>query len=153
MAKMRNNTRKRGPPSRVPSPGTSSTPAKKQKKPIVFEAKQKLSPYVQIPARPMDSIIKIFAEIVDVAMKNGLADILNDRPNMRLFIATMCSGTESPIFALNMIASELLDRGVKFKYKHVFSAEIEPFKEQFIERNCHPPTLYRDITELPSGSG
>jgi site-specific DNA-cytosine methylase len=32
--------------------------------------------------------------------------------------------------------------------EHVFSAEIEPWKQSYIERNFHPPLLFRDIREL-----
>jgi site-specific DNA-cytosine methylase len=32
--------------------------------------------------------------------------------------------------------------------EHVFSCEIEPFKQAYIERNFHPPVLFRDIREL-----
>ena len=31
---------------------------------------------------------------------------------------------------------------------HVFSCEIEPFKQAYIERNFAPPILFRDIREL-----
>jgi len=32
--------------------------------------------------------------------------------------------------------------------EHVFSCEIEPFKQAYIERNFSPPILFRDIREL-----
>ena len=32
--------------------------------------------------------------------------------------------------------------------EHIFSCEIEPFKQAYIERNFHPPLLFRDIREL-----
>ena len=32
--------------------------------------------------------------------------------------------------------------------EHVFSCEIEPFKQGYIERNFAPPILFRDIREL-----
>ena len=32
--------------------------------------------------------------------------------------------------------------------EHVFSCEIEPFKQAYIERNFAPPILFRDIREL-----
>jgi hypothetical protein len=86
---------------------------------------------------------------------------LSDRP---LRLATMCSGTESPILALDMIQSALKrlfenDPALKrildekkvssvLPMVHVFSCEIEPFKQAYIERNFHPPILFRDIREL-----
>jgi hypothetical protein len=32
--------------------------------------------------------------------------------------------------------------------EHVFSAEIEPFKQAYIERNFAPSLLFRDVTEF-----
>ena len=66
-----------------------------------------------------------------------------------LRVATMCSGTESPLLALSMI-SKALDQGhdIKLDIDHVFSCEIEPFKQGYIERNFAPPILFRDIREL-----
>jgi len=89
-----------------------------------------------------------------------LLDTAQHRP---IRVATMCSGTESPILALDMIqkaiarfceqptlAEALNDRGIStiLPIEHVFSCEIEPFKQAYIERNFHPPTLFRDIREL-----
>ena len=37
---------------------------------------------------------------------------------------------------------------VDLNIEHVFSCEIEPFKQAYIERNFHPPILFRDIREL-----
>ena len=90
---------------------------------------------------------------------------LHDRP---LKVATMCSGTESPILALDMLQKSLEDVCVEFglhqdlkvdtessdasllvfPIEHVFSCEIEPFKQAYIERNFRPPLLFRDIREL-----
>jgi hypothetical protein len=84
--------------------------------------------------------------------------------NRTLRVATMCSGTESPILALDMLqksirkhcsthlSSEMEELGIDveslFQIEHVFSCEIEPFKQAYIERNFHPPLLFRDIREL-----
>ena len=38
--------------------------------------------------------------------------------------------------------------GVKLDIEHLFSCEIEPFKQAYIERNFQPPLLFRDIREL-----
>lgn len=37
---------------------------------------------------------------------------------------------------------------VSLEFDHVFSCEIEPFKQAYIERNFAPPILFRDVTEL-----
>lgn len=61
------------------------------------------------------------------------------------------SGTESPLLALNMIAKAIKGQhGVTLAFDHVFSCEIEPFKQAYIERNFAPPILFRDVTELGS---
>lgn len=68
-----------------------------------------------------------------------------------LRVATMCSGTESPLLALNMMAksvSKQSDGQQRLDIDHVFSCEIEPFKQAYIERNFSPPLLFRDIREL-----
>lgn len=80
------------------------------------------------------------------------------------------SGTESPLLALGLISSSLESlMGSKLGVAHIFSCEIEPFKQvcpdasinpfvdpslitrlcqAYIERNFAPPLLFRDVTEL-----
>ena len=104
--------------------------------------------------------------------------LLQTMRNRPLKVATMCSGTESPILALDMIQKSLEDvcheLGLEqdlmrddnndhddnvhdsslsstssiLPIEHVFSCEIEPFKQAYIERNFRPPLLFRDIREL-----
>ncbi|GAA6053725.1 hypothetical protein JCM3770_003185 [Rhodotorula araucariae] len=98
---------------------------------------------------PIHNIYEVFN---DVVRKNAdaLAELFTklDRP---LRVATMCSGTESPILALKLMLRSLEEqKGVEASVEHVFSAEIEPFKQAYIERNFHPPLLFRDVTELPN---
>ena len=53
-----------------------------------------------------------------------------------LRVATMCSGTESPVLALAMMCKAVRHQtGVNLEMDHVFSCEIEPFKQAYIERN------------------
>lgn len=48
----------------------------------------------------------------------------------KLRVATMCSGTESPLLALGMISGSLKKFGLgHLEIDHVFSCEIEPFKQ------------------------
>ena len=47
-----------------------------------------------------------------------------------------------------LISLALAEQGHIFEIEHVFSAEIEPFKQAYIERNFHPPVLFRDITQF-----
>jgi hypothetical protein len=61
----------------------------------------------------------------------------------------MCSGTESPLLALELIQKSIMEQhGLVLEIEHVFSCEIEPFKQAYIERNFHPPLLFRDVCEL-----
>lgn len=48
-----------------------------------------------------------------------------------------------------MIAKAIkAQHGLTLAFEHVFSCEIEPFKQAYIERNFTPPILFRDVTEL-----
>jgi len=96
---------------------------------------------------PMSSIPKMFD---DLASRAGKLDRVVDRLNGRkLRVATMCSGTESPLLALRMITRSLFtETGKKLEVEHIFSCEIEPFKQAYIERNFSPPILFRDVLEL-----
>ena len=47
-----------------------------------------------------------------------------------LRLATMCSGTESPLLAMRMIGDAAASpSNSKLRVDHVFSCEIEPFKQ------------------------
>ena len=73
------------------------------------------------------------------------------RVHGKLRVATMCSGTESPLLSLRKISDSLIRLyGITLDVDHVFSCEIEPFKQAYIERNFAPKLLFRDIRELGS---
>ena len=79
----------------------------------------------------------------------GVARRLGGRP---LRVGTMCSGTEAPVMALDMAAKAIHKLfGARIEVDHVFSSEIEPKKQSYIERNFQPPLLFRDIREMASG--
>jgi len=97
--------------------------------------------------------------------RTQLAALVQKLRNRPLRLATMCSGTESPLLALDMLQKSIQDAcrddpglfgesnntietSSIFQLEHVFSCEIEPFKQAYIERNFHPPVLFRDIREL-----
>ena len=96
---------------------------------------------------PISSIPAMFDDMVSHAPELGkVVDRLNGR---KLRVATMCSGTESPLLALRMITRSLFkETGKKLEVEHIFSCEIEPFKQAYIERNFAPPILFRDVLEL-----
>jgi site-specific DNA-cytosine methylase len=96
---------------------------------------------------PISDLSEIFADIVrrTPGIKQ-LAETLHNRP---LRVATMCSGTESPLLALNLISRAIKEQhGISIEIHHVFSCEIEPYKQAYIERNFAPPILFRDVCEL-----
>lgn len=88
---------------------------------------------------PITAIDEIFADLV------RRAPLTKQLVCQRLRVATICSGTEAPLLALRLIARHL-DNGLDIE--HVFSCEIEPFKQAYIQRNFAPPLLFRDVCEL-----
>ena len=98
---------------------------------------------------PLLDIGDIFTDITERALQLGLQNALDQFGDRPLRVATMCSGTETPILALQMIQDALKSRSEKvLSIEHAFSAEIVPFKQAYIERNFNPPLIFRDITEL-----
>src|SRR5689334_3531153 len=74
---------------------------------------------------------------------------------VELTVATICSGTDAPIFALRLIqeAAQNLGAGQLFSFNHIFSCEIEPFKQAFIRRNVSQDvTIFRDVVMLAGGT-
>ncbi|VDC03465.1 unnamed protein product [Peniophora sp. CBMAI 1063] len=101
---------------------------------------------------PLSALADIFADMVgrleDVS-DGKIKDVVQHISGRELRVATMCSGTESPLLALRMITRAMKDRwGLDFNIDHVFSCEIVPFKQAYIERNFHPRLLFRDVCEL-----
>lgn len=96
---------------------------------------------------PIHEIPDIFSDLVSRIPKiKDVAELVIGR---KLRVATMCSGTESPLLALELIQKSISDQhGIDLGIEHVFSCEIEPFKQAYIERNFHPPLLFRDVCEL-----
>lgn len=99
---------------------------------------------------PIHDISAIFNDLVSRIPE--IKDVAENVAGRKLRVATMCSGTESPLLALDLIQRSILDQhGINFDIEHVFSCEIEPFKQAYIERNFHPPILFRDVCELGDG--
>lgn len=121
----------------VDEDGKMAEEAKRNKK--ASPADSNLPPISYIPAIFTDLV----SHIPDVAK---VAERVKGR---KLRVATMCSGTESPLLALELIQNSIEELyKTKFEIDHVFSCEIEPFKQAYIERNFSPPILFRDICEL-----
>lgn len=96
---------------------------------------------------PINHIPSIFADMVSRIPK--IQDVAKHISGRKLRVATMCSGTESPLLALDLICRSVKEKyGLSIDVEHVFSCEIEPFKQAYIERNFQPPILFRDVCEL-----
>ncbi|GJJ11419.1 hypothetical protein Clacol_005652 [Clathrus columnatus] len=106
----------------------------------------KLSPD-QSDLPPINDIASIFADLTNRIPQ--IQDVVERIRGRKLRVATMCSGTESPLLALNLICRSIKEKyGMTFNVEHIFSCEIEPFKQAYIERNFKPPILFRDVCEL-----
>ena len=125
-----------------PADGDSSdndAPAAKKKTKSTPPDTSDLPPIHEVPA--------MFADLVSRIPQ--IKDVAEHIKGRKLRVATMCSGTESPLLALDLICGAINEQyGVPFDVEHVFSCEIEPFKQAYIERNFHPPLLFRDVCEL-----
>jgi hypothetical protein len=96
---------------------------------------------------PIHEVPAMFADLINRIPQ--IKDVAEHIRGRKLRVATMCSGTESPLLALDLICKAVEDQyGVPLDVEHVFSCEIEPFKQAYIERNFHPPILFRDVCEL-----
>jgi hypothetical protein len=99
---------------------------------------------------PMHDLPTIFSDLVNHVPQ--IVKVAKRLKGRKLRVATMCSGTESPLLALNLARRCILaQHGISLDVEHVFSCEIEPFKQAYIERNFHPPLLFRDVCELGDG--
>ncbi|KAF2759990.1 hypothetical protein EJ05DRAFT_475012 [Pseudovirgaria hyperparasitica] len=97
---------------------------------------------------PLSKIDDIFIDITDKALTLGLSDVLKFLGGRPLRVATMCSGTEAPMLALNLISRSLPMSEEMLNIEHAFSAEFVPFKQAYIYRNFAPDVLFRDIREF-----
>ncbi|KAK2879373.1 hypothetical protein FQN49_000940 [Arthroderma sp. PD_2] len=98
---------------------------------------------------PISKIEDIFEDLTARALNNGFDSFLNHIGFRELRVATMCSGTESPLLALEMIQNSLRRLvGKTFRLHHLFSAEIDAFKQSYIQRNFAPDIIFRDVNEL-----
>ncbi|KAJ5788714.1 hypothetical protein N7457_003704 [Penicillium paradoxum] len=96
---------------------------------------------------PLHRLGDIFADMASKALELGFGNVLSQLGSRPLRVATMCSGTEAPLLALELIQTGLVS-DQQLRISHVFSCEIVPSKQSYIERNFCPPLLFRDITEL-----
>lgn len=77
---------------------------------------------------PISDLQLIFDDIV--SRVPAVTGLFGSRGGRKLRVATMCSGTESPLLALGLFGRSFQKMGLgKLEIQHVFSCEIEPYKQ------------------------
>jgi site-specific DNA-cytosine methylase len=98
---------------------------------------------------PISNIDDAFKDMTAKAVELGLADVITKLDGRQINVATMCSGTESPLLAFELISRALEQAGHPPLVVHQkFAAEIEVFKQAFIERNQSPGMIFRDVRDF-----
>lgn len=124
-------------------------PASRQKSQAKLKATPKQGKGIDLSLPPLDNIGEIVADMATRAVELGLGDVLQKLDGRPINVATMCSGTESPLLVLQMLDEALQAKGMgSLPVKHHFSAEIDATKQAYIERNFRPRILFRDVREL-----
>ncbi|KAB8219958.1 hypothetical protein BDV33DRAFT_231235 [Aspergillus novoparasiticus] len=111
--------------------------------------KRRLSTQLALNLPPLHKLSDIYRSITARALELNLGEFLQHIGSKPLRIVTACSGTESPLLALELVQENLrkhFDRD--FNFHHLFSAEIVPYKQRYIDNNFHPRLLFRDVTQL-----
>ena len=95
---------------------------------------------------PLHQGLEIFEDLL--RRLNSSTNVLDQNP-LSINVATVCSGTDSPIFALNLIQEAARNMGKDFiHFEHKFACEIETFKQAFIRRNTGQSLIFRNVVEL-----
>jgi len=96
---------------------------------------------------PMTQVRDMFQ---DLLKRLELSRLVGDGP-VSLNVATLCSGTDAPIFGLQQMqeAGRQLGLGELVSFDHLYSCEIEPYKQGFLRRNMENGTIiFRDVVEM-----
>ena len=98
---------------------------------------------------PMHELRDIYLDMAQKALALGFRDVLDHLKNRALRVATMCSGSDAPIYGLSYFQRALSELPVKYQFNfvHLFSVEIEPVIESFITRNLGV-MCFRDVREV-----
>ncbi|KAI1355229.1 hypothetical protein F5Y01DRAFT_201462 [Xylaria sp. FL0043] len=98
---------------------------------------------------PITNVHQAFKDML--SKRRSTINAMADNKGFELRVGTICSGTEAPIFALQLIQeiSQLVTNGRKFiEFNHLFSVENEPFKQAYISRNAPGSTVFRDVVDF-----
>ncbi|KAF2739409.1 hypothetical protein EJ04DRAFT_559764 [Polyplosphaeria fusca] len=135
------------PPTRS-KPRASTTRAAKPTKSAKTEEENEVGVNLNLGLPPISNVEDSFLDMTKIALGLGLGGAVT-RLKRPLTVATMCSGTDAPLIALDLISRSLESlKGPPLSVIHRFSAEIEVVKQGFIERNFQPELLFRDVREF-----
>ncbi|KAI1270481.1 hypothetical protein F5Y18DRAFT_421974 [Xylariaceae sp. FL1019] len=115
-------------------------------------ASKNASSILDLSLEPINSPEMAFCDMV----KRFLGDLklIADNGGISINVATMCSGTEAPIFALQMLKEafdEHYPHAPFLHFNHEFSVEIVPFKQAYLERNtARSNKIFRDVRDFKS---
>ncbi|KAK4447863.1 hypothetical protein QBC34DRAFT_495705 [Podospora aff. communis PSN243] len=101
---------------------------------------------------PIFDVTEMFHHMVEKIVKGPHGAAF--KRTLSISVATVCSGTDAPIFALQLIekAALALNVGSTVQVNHLYSCEIEPFKQAFIRRNVPSSVvIFRDVVEMAVG--
>ncbi|RMD44038.1 hypothetical protein DV735_g1113, partial [Chaetothyriales sp. CBS 134920] len=105
--------------------------------------------YLDDTVRPIHELEDIFDDIAKKLKSRGFYDICQGLPSNGLNVFTMCSGTEAPVIGMSLLNDAFKRQDFHgFRFNHVASVEIEPFKQAYIQRNFKPPLLFRDVSDF-----
>lgn len=77
---------------------------------------------------PISDLQLMFDDII--SRVPGVTALFGKNGSRKLRVATMCSGTESPLLALGLMGRSLQAQKLgKLELEHIFSCEIEPYKQ------------------------
>jgi hypothetical protein len=87
-------------------PDANAKKAEKKKTAKDFQYKDSFTYKIGVDEalKPICDIKDIFGDITDKACKLGLEKVITHLKGRRLKIATMCSGTESPLLAIQLVS-------------------------------------------------
>lgn len=104
---------------------------------------------IDLSLPPLNNIHDISVDMASRALDLGLRNAIKKLAGRPINVATMCSGTESPLIFLQLLSEALVKKSEpSLDIRHRFSAEIDATKQAYIERNFHPPILFRDVRQL-----
>lgn len=128
--------RRKGQDPRKNPPKDGGPPPEAHKKGIAGN----LAPITELP-----EMVDELVDRVPERSRPAAREFLNDG---EINIATVCSGTEAPL-AISVELQRSLERiGVSLSFTHLFSCEIAPPKQAYIERNFQPKHIFTDVRDL-----